>query len=519
MDLIDHKSKKPAWEPLPPMDGAPLSAQEYFLRSEEFGINEVLFTGTTANGKTDAIVVHPLLTCGLGHGSKAKYVFFKPSHAAMKDMINKTKILYPKIDPGAKFYNSKGEQHWVMSTGEEIWFLLLDSEETYNSSIHGMNILKAYFDEIGTFPDFKLYELVKTRLRFANSDPDLPDVLPQMISTTNPWGGIFPDVHRYFMQDADYSEIVETVTHKEIRGEMKTITRRKCTIFGTWEENIHLEDSYTVQFDEWKVTNPAMYDALVRGLPNVSHGGFFEGIWDESKVVLPEDFVLPAKGGTIDCALDWGFKKPYSIGYYYECKGESLGIVNGKEFCPPKGSLIYFSELYGGTIDDVDTGSKQDANVVAKLQKEHENGILKSYIDGDFKINKGIADTQLWAENGKSTDNGTVSMADDFKVEGIEWEKCDKGSGSRAIGLAKFIQYLVATNENKEDRPHFYVVGKRRCKYFLNTIPSLQTDEKSADGEDVKGVDHVMDQVRYRLMYIKKTFSTGGLFGGRKKKR
>ena len=519
MQDLDLKtpSGKAVWTPLEPMEGAPMSAQEFFLRSEEFGVNEVLFTGTTANGKTDCLVVHPLLTCGLGHGAKAKYVFVKPTHAAMKDIINKTKLLYPKIDPGAKFYNSKGEQHWVMSTGEEIWFLLLDSEETYNNSIHGSNWLKIYFDELGTFSNFKLYELMKTRLRFANSDPNLPDILPQILSTTNPWGGIFPDVHRYFMSDADYSEIVETTIHKKIRGEMKEITTRKMTVFGSWEENHHLEDTYIAQFEDWKETNPTMYETLVLGKPNVSHEGFFDGIWDEDAVVLPDDLILPANGGIIDCALDWGYKKPYSIGYYYECNGESLGKVRGKDFCPPKGSIIYFAELYGGSIDAIDTGSKEDAREVAERQKAFENDVLTHYIKGDFEIKGGVADTQLWAENGKATKDGSVSMADDFEAVGIYYDKCDKGAGSRAVGLAEFIKMINASKKNKEDVPHFYVVGKRRCRYFLNTIPSLQTDDRNPD--DVKGVDHVMDQVRYRLRHVRKIFSTGGLFGGKGKRK
>lgn len=515
--LEQQQQNKSPWKPLPPqkdVNGVPLaamSAQEFFLRTEEFGIDEVFFTGTTANGKTDALVVHPLMSCGLGYGAKAKYVFVKPSHAAMKDIINKTKLLYPKIDPGAKFYNSKGEQHWVMSTGEEIWFLLLDSVDTYNNNLHGSSWLKIYFDELTTFPDFKLYELMKTRLRFANSNPDLPDVKPQIVSTSNPWGNIKNDVHRYFLAESNYLDIqvYKRKVRDRINGGFKEVQKTKMAIFGSWEENIYLEDTYQLSFDEWKYTNPEMYKALVLGEWDTSIGGYFEGVWDERKIVLPDDFILPAESGYIDRAMDWGTKKPFAIGYFYECNGEELGFINNKIFAPPKGSIIYFAEIYGGSIQEPDKGTNEKAFEVAKKIVKFEKEFLHEYIDGDFKINNGPADAQIWAETGQK-----ISLNDDFIAEGINWHKSKKGRGSRSVGLQKLAQMMLATIQNNPDKPHFYVVGKVRCKHFLNTVPNLQSDEKH---EDVVGVDHIIDMVRYRLMEMKESFKQKSLFGRKKR--
>lgn len=128
------------WSPLPPdkYTDAIMSSQEIFLRSEEFDLDEVLFTGTTGNGKTETMVVDPLKFIGMGHGANLKFLFVKPSHGSMDEIISKTKVIYPALFPDAKFYNEKGAKRWVFATGETVEFKLLDSLDTYQKLHHGV---------------------------------------------------------------------------------------------------------------------------------------------------------------------------------------------------------------------------------------------------------------------------------------------------------------------------------------------------------------------------------------------
>lgn len=493
-----------AWQPLPPErgSGAPFSSQELFLRSEEFDLDEVLFAGTTANGKTETMTMHPVPYIGMGHGANLKFLFVKPSHGSMDEIIHKTKVLYPLIfGDKAKFYNEKGAKRWVFSTGEEIHFKLLDSMDTYNSLHHGSQYAKIYFDELTTF-DFELYEIMKTRLRFVPKRTDIPTVKEQMISTTNPWGKSKDAVYNYFIKGSSYSvprifkeEVVDLKTGKKVIEETK-----RMAIFGSWRENIHLKNSYIAKMMAWKKDDPEKFKALVQGRWDTAMGGIFEGLWDEDKVKV-KDFELPHNGYCYR-SMDWGAADPYSISFWYECSGDEDFEINGKIESPPAGSLIMFGELYGGTIEDPNTGFDLDAAEVALKVKEKEEYLIYNAFDkvNKAKIKPGPADTQIWNNVGTE-----YNIYDEFRREGVKWKPCKKGAGSRVNGLNKFKQLLKNTNNRDPKRPWFLVFES--CEHFFNNVPNLQRSDR--DPDDVKGCDHKMDDVRYGINWKKPTFGFG----------
>lgn len=503
MELKNGQGKRIAWSPLPKQEGtaAPFSSQEYFLRSEEFGIKEVLFTGTTATGKTETAVVHPLMFIGMGHGANLKFLFVKPTHGSMDEIINKTKILYPDLCPGAKFYNEKGAKRWVFPTGEEIHFKLLDSLETYNSLHHGSQYCKIYWDELTTF-DFSLYEIMKTRLRFVPKRHDIPTVMTQMICTTNPWGKSKDEVYNYFIRGKEYSVPTEIETRMKDRktGKFKTVKTKRMAIFASWEENIFLEDSYIASMMEWEITDPMKFRALVQGRWDTTIGGMFEKLWDETKVKI-QDFPIPS-GGYCFRSMDWGMSDPYSISYWYECGGDEDLLINGKIENPPAGTLILFGELYGGTIEKPDVGFDLTASQVAQKIKEKEKFLIENCFDGVQKphISIGPADTQIWNKVGTE-----MTIYDEFKDEGVKWKKCKKGAGSRVAGIQRFKQLLNNTNKRDPKRPWFLVFES--CEHFFNNVPNLQRSER--DNDDVKGCDHKMDDVRYAINWKKSKTSFG----------
>lgn len=497
-----------AWQPLPPEagTGALLSSQEMLLRSEEFGIREVLFTGTTGSGKTETAVVHPLLSIGLGHGNNLKFLFVKPSHGSMDEIISKTKVLYPMLfGKKAKFYGEKGAKRWVFETGEEIHFKLLDSMETYNTLHHGSQYAKIYFDELSTF-DFSLYEIMKTRLRFVPKRHDIPTVLEQMISTTNPWGNSKDQVYNYFIRGEKYSrpKIIKAKIKDRITGKMKEVITKRMAIFGSWRENTGLPDEYIAMMEEWRKTDPMKYKALCQGRWDTSIGGAFERIWEEDKVRI-DDFLLPSNGYVFR-SMDWGATDPYSISYWYECSGDEIFQIKGKNVEPPVGTLILFSEMYGGTIDQPNIGFDFTAGEVAEMMVEKEKEIIDSMFDdtqGKAKISIGPADTQIWSNVGT-----TLTIYDEFKAEGIKWKKCKKGAGSRVAGINRFKELLKNTNKRDPKRPWLLVFDS--CEHFFNNVPNLQRSERNPD--DVKGVDHKMDDIRYAITWKRSKSSFGGIY-------
>ena len=499
-----YNGREIAWSPLPPEKGtnAPMSSQEMFLRSEQFGIREVLFTGTTGNGKTETMIVHPLLSIGLGHGANLKFLFVKPTHASMDEIVSKMQLLYPLLYPGAKFYNEKGAKRWVFPDGEVIYIKLLNDMKTYQQSIHGLQFAKIYWDEATTF-DWDLYEIMKTRLRFVPKRFDIPTIMEQMVLTTNPWGDSKDDVYNYFIRGQKYSvpqEIKATIKDRET-GKKKEIVTKRMAIFGSWRENIYLSDEYVAMFEEWKVSDPEKYKALAQGRWDTTLGGMFEHVFEEEKVKI-EDFILPKEGGVVFRSMDWGSTDPYSISYWYECNGgEVLKTEDGQYLEPPKNTLILFAEMYGGTIQRPNDGNEKTGQEVALDILEKEKYIREyMFDDPSVKIKPGPADTQIFNKIGTQ-----LTIYDEFKAEGVKWKEAKKGPGSRVAGLNVFKTLLKNTNKRDPKRP--WILVFESCEHFFNNIPNLQRDDKKPD--DVKGCDHKMDDVRYAITWKRPKSSFG----------
>lgn len=343
-----------------------------------------------------------------------------------------------------------------------------------------------------------LYEIMKSRLRFVPKRHDIPTVKEQMICTTNPWGKSKDKVYDYFIRGAKYCEIQET--EELVIDEI--VVNKKMAIFGSWQENIYLKKSYVAKMMAWKVTDPTKWKALGEGRWDTSLGGMFEKVYNEDKVKI-EDFILPRKGGFVYRSMDWGTTDPYSVSYWYECNGgEVITTIDGNDFAPPKGSLILFNEMYGGTLQRPQDGNDMTAGEVSELILEKEEYIRNNQFDNSrVIINPGPSDTQIWSNYGTE-----LTIYDEFKNSGVKWKKSVKGAGSRVAGINKFKEMLIATNKRNPNKP--WILVFESCEHFFNNVPNLQRDEKRPD--DVCGVDHKMDDIRYAITWKRpKSYAAG----------
>lgn len=170
-------------------------------------------------------------------------------------------------------------------------------------------------------------------------------------------------------------------------------------------------------------------------------------------------------------SFDWGYKKPFSCGWYT---------------VDDDGVLYRIAELYGvqkaGKESIADTGLKWvPEKVFAEIQKmEHEHPLLAG------KTITGPADSQIFdAEFGES-----IAMT--AEKYGIYFEKSDK---KRIPGWMQCHYRLMFDNEGY---PMFYVFNT--CKEFIRTIPTLQYDEHEDEDLDTHGEDHAADEWRYICM-------------------
>ncbi len=228
---------------------------------------------------------------------------------------------------------------------------------------------------------------------------------------------------------------------------------------------------------------PKLRAAWLEGRWDVFEGQFFEDFRIDPDMSKEEDtsadelrrqhrwchvikpFDIP-DGWTIYRSYDWGYGKPFSVGWWavdYD------------------GVLYRILELYGCTQtpnEGVKWTVPQQMQEVARIEREHP------WLKGR-KIH-GVADPSIW--DGSKGE----SVADTAMKYGIYFEP---GVNDRIPGWMQ-VHYRLAFDDNGFAMMYIF----QGCKAFIRTIPTLQYDEHKPEDLDTNGEDHCADEVRYMCM-------------------
>lgn len=217
---------------------------------------------------------------------------------------------------------------------------------------------------------------------------------------------------------------------------------------------------------------PKLREAWLNGKWDIFEGQVFEEFRDIpehyidrkwSHVIQP--FIVP-EDWKIYRGFDWGYSKPFSVGWY----------------AVDKENRIYrIGEFYGCTQTD-NEGVKYEPAKLAKSIREIEG------MDPNLKGRKiiGIADPAIFSEEKGESIGETMARY------GVYFDKADN---SRIAGKMQ-CHYRLAFDEN--GIPMFYVFNT--CKHFIRTIPTLLYDEKKVEDIDTDLEDHIYDEWRYVMM-------------------
>lgn len=208
---------------------------------------------------------------------------------------------------------------------------------------------------------------------------------------------------------------------------------------------------------------PWLVEAWLNGNWDIAAGSYLEGVWNPDRhVITPRDIPMHWRRWR---AMDWGFARPYSIGWYA---------------MDTDGVIYRYRELYGWG-GKANVGTRQTAVEVAKSIKKLEKNEAKSAID--FK--RSPADSSIWDKDGTEQ-----SIADHFRKAGVRWAPAQKGPGSRVNGAHEVVQRLKTDSFKVFDT----------CRHFIRTVPVLPIDVGNPDDVDTDAEDHVWDELRYSLI-------------------
>lgn len=427
---------KVVWEPHP-------GSQTRFLTCP---IWEVLYEGSRGPGKTDALLMDFAQFVGAGYGSNWRGILFRREYKHLDDIIAKSKRWFRQIFPGARWLSSKSDYKWVFPGGEELLFRHIKDPDDY-WDYHGHEYPWIGWEELTNWPTLDCYEAMKSCSRSSVRG------MPRRVrATCNPWGVGHSAVKEYFISPAPAETVIT-----DAKG------LKRVRIHGKTSENKALlaaQPEYLTYLDSIK--NENLKKAWRDGDWDVVVGGFLQGVWDRAKHVV-KPFKIPDDWPRWR-ALDWGFAKPYSVGWY--C-------------IDPDGVIYRYRELYGYG-GSADVGTRESAAEVIKKIKEIEAAETKRGI----RFKRSPADSSIWDNVGTSISVGSL-----FDKANIHWIKAAKGPGSRKNGAQVVIDRLKDGTFKVFDT----------CTHWLRTVPVLMPDANDWEDVDTEQEDHCWDETRYSL--------------------
>lgn len=438
------------WQPQP--------RQAVFMARPEY---EALYGGAAGGGKSDALVIEALRQV---HIPYYKGLILRKTFPQLAELIDKTLNYYPRVFPKAK-YNA-GNHTWTFPSGAKILFGAMQYTKD-KVKYQGQAYDFIGFDELTHFL-FEEYNYL-----FSRNRPNGPGTRVYIRATANPGGVGHGWVKERFITAAPPMHTIwEDVTWRDQAGAEHRARQSRIFVPSSVFDNPALLRNDPQYVQRLASMPEAEKNALLYGDWNTFSGQVFIEWRNDSNhyddrcfthVIRP--FRVP-ETWAIWCGLDWGYSKPFSVGWY----------------AVDRERRMYRIREYYGCTGVPNTGVKMEPSEVAREIRriEAEDPNLK-----DRRINR-VGDPAIWGSD------GTESIGALMERQRVYFER---GDHARIDGKMQ-VHHRLAFDE--EGIPMLYVFNT--CKHFIRTVPNLVYDEKNVEDIDTDGEDHIYDELRYVCM-------------------
>ena len=422
---------------------------------------EALYGGAAGGGKSDALVIEALRQVHIPH---YKALILRKTFPQLAELIDKSLNYYPMAFPGAR-YNSSSHT-WTFPSGAKIIFGSMQYTKD-RLKYQGQAYDFVAFDELTHF-SWEEYSYLFSRCR-----PNGPGTRCYIRSTANPGGvGHGWVKERFITAGKPMVPVWEDIRWRDPTGKEYCEKRSRIFVPSSVFDNPAL------------LRNDPDYITRLASMPEAERKALLYGDWDTFSGQVftewrndPEHYmdrvgthvISPFKvpdAWSIWCALDWGYSKPFSAGWY---------AVDHER-------RLYRIREYYGCTGTPNVGVKLEPSEVARQIKriEAEDPNLRG------KTIHRVGDPAIWGSD------GTESIGALFERERVFFEK---GDHARIDGKMQ-VHHRMAFDEN--GWPMLYVFST--CKHFIRTVPNLVYDEKDVEDIDTDGEDHIYDELRYVCM-------------------
>lgn len=424
-------------------------------------IFEVFYGGSRGGGKTEGSLGDWLQHSG-EWGPAAIGVFFRRKFKQLSEVIARTQAIFPKI--GAKYNEQKAE--WKMPNGARLLFRYLERDSDA-MEYQGHSYTRIYVEEVTNFPSPVPIDKLRATLRSP-----VEGLTVGMRLTGNPGGPGHAWVKKRYIDPAPKGWKLLTEEFKNpFTGEVQTLER--IFIPAKLIDNRLLMENqpmYVAQLQQ--AGSKQLVEAWLLGKWDIIDGAFFAE-FDPVRHVLPAEWLgrIPAHSYVFR-ALDWGYSRPFSCGWYAVSDG-TWGL--------PRDAMVKFQEWYGST-GRPNEGVKLDAGIVGQGIRAKDLELEKLY---GLRVRMGYADPSIF------TRDGGPSIMEMMLATGCTWARADN---KRVPGWQQVRRRLVGNS----GEPLLYFL--ETCDDSIRTLPLLQHEEKNPEDLDTDGEDHAADETRYACM-------------------
>ena len=432
--------------------------QYSFLAAPE---KEVLYGGAAGGGKSFAMLMDLLRYANNGNH---RALLLRRTLAELTELIDKSKQVYPRAFPGAKFKESI--KTWVFPSGATALFSYVDQDDDVYR-YQGMAFSWIGIDELGHYPSPFVWNYLRSRLRTTD-----PEIETYMRATANPGGVGGWWIKKMFIDPAPPDEPFFATD----------IESGKTLVFGNTHERAG-EPLFRRKFIPARLTdNPYLmrdgeYEMMLMSLPEVQRKRLLEGDWNVAEgavfsefnaqvhIVGPEE--IPYNWTRIR-ACDYGFSAPSCVLW---------GAIDWD------GCIWIYRELYQ---------TRLTAEELAKVILE-----LEAY---DPNIASSVLDRSCWNKMGLGK-----SIAQTMIEQGLRWlpSNSDRMQGKQEVRSRLLV--------DEYGQPKLRIFNT--CTNLIRTLPSLPMSKTNSEDVDTKAEDHAYDALRYMFMSHQSTRPSAIPFG------
>ena len=379
------------------------------------GEKDVLYGGAAGGGKSYAMLIDPLR---YAHKKAHRALILRRSMPELREMIDKSRELYPLAFQGAKF--REVEKLWNFPSGAKVEFGFLERDaDVYR--YQGQAYSWIGFDEITHLPTEFSWNYLASRLRTTD-----PTIQTYLRCTANPGGVGSHWVKNRYIVPADHNSSFlgkDGLTRKFIPAKL--------------EDNPYLAED-------------GVYEQMLKSLPPIQRRQLLEGNWDVAEGAAFVEFDPLAHVITpFELPLHW--ERVKAVDYGYAAESCCLwGIMDQND-----GTLIIYRELYRKGLTGEELGS-----IITDMEMEDP-----------FSVN-GVLDTAAWARTG--TTGPTVGES--LIKAGHKLRRADK---NRIQGKIQIHEYLKI-RENGRPKLQIFNTCPNLIRE-LQGIPLSKTNPEDVD--------------------------------------